>query len=96
MRRGWLLDLGAWRDPTTTAVGVAELCSRHGLVCVGQERISWEHGRFLTDAFTIFTRPGSRWDRAPIVVDNPGFGAEAHRMRHLWAPSTWPSPEQLS
>lgn len=83
-RRGWLLDLGAWRDEAMTAARFEELCSKHGLSCLGQEKISWEHGSFLIDAFSIFTRRGSRWDRPNVVVRNPGFGDEARRMRSVW------------
>jgi SAM-dependent methyltransferase len=84
VRRGWLLDLGAWRDAAMTAARFEELCTENGLSCIGQEKISWEHGRFLIDAFSIFTRPGSRWDRPNVVVRNPGFSDEARRMRSVW------------
>jgi SAM-dependent methyltransferase len=84
MERGLLLDLGAWRDSNMTAARFRELCAANGLVCVGQETLSWQHGRFLTDAISIFTLPGSTWERPYVLERNGGFSAEGRRMRTLW------------
>jgi len=90
-RRGWLLDLGAWRDESMTAERFAALCAQAGLSCVGQEKISWERGPFMTDTLSLFTPPGSRWDRPARCVRNPTFHQEARRMRSMWAPSSFGS-----
>lgn len=85
VRRGLLPDLYAWRDETMTAAHFAELCGEAGLVCMAQERISWESGRYLIDALSLFTPVGSRWRRRPHVARNPRFGAEGRRMAALYA-----------
>lgn len=89
IEQGRLPDLAAWRDEGMSAARFAELCTRAGLRCVGQETFSWERGHHLTDAFSIFTRPGSRWDRPHRVLANPGFSDEGRRMRELWSPSAF-------
>jgi hypothetical protein len=66
-----------------------QLCARAGLACIGQEQITWEHGRCMTDAFSLFTRLGSRWDRPNRRFRNPGFRDEAERMRSIWAESSF-------
>ena len=81
MKRGVLVNLVAWRAESVTAERFAELCTAAGLSCVHQERISWQAGRWLIDAISTFTRPGSRWDGPLQVVDNPGFVAQARRAR---------------
>lgn len=83
--RGLAVNLIAWRAESMTAERLAAQCAAAGLRCVGQELISWERGRFMTDALSVVTRPGSRWDRPRAVVRNPGFTAEARRMRRLYA-----------
>jgi SAM-dependent methyltransferase len=83
--RGAVLDIYAWRAPSVTADLFAELCEKAGLACVAQEKISWEHGRFMTDAISVFTRKGSRWDRPRTVVRNPLFGRDGRRMARLYA-----------
>jgi SAM-dependent methyltransferase len=82
--RGLLVDIYAWRAESVTAKGVAAQCEAAGLRCIGQERICWEHGPYLMDALTLFTLPGSRWDRPGRTVRNPLFRAEAERMRRLY------------
>lgn len=86
IEQGRLPDLAAWRDEGMSAVRFAKTCERAGLRCIAQETFSWERGTFLTDAFSMFTRPGSRWDRPNRVHRNPGFTAEGRRMRELWSP----------
>jgi SAM-dependent methyltransferase len=92
--RGALLDVYAWRAESVSADGFAELCESAGLACVGQEKINWERGPYLTDALSLFTRPGSPWDRPRRVVRNPLFRAEAQRMARLYASSSFrPAPD---
>lgn len=88
---GVLVDVYAWRDESVTSARFAELCIRAGLACVSQERINWEHGRYLTDTLSLFTPKGSRWDRPNVVVDNRDFRQEARRMAALWASTSFPS-----
>jgi len=85
VERGLLVDIYAWRAEDVTAAGVARQCEAAGLACITQERISWEHGPFLTDAITLVTPRGSRHERPLRSVRNPLFGAEAERMRRLYA-----------
>jgi SAM-dependent methyltransferase len=81
--RGVLVNVYAWRAESTTAELFADLCERAGLVCIGQEKIRWEYGRGLSDAISLFTVPGSRWERANVVVENPGFMDEAARLAQI-------------
>jgi hypothetical protein len=93
MRRGVAMNLAAWRDERMSAELFRDQCRRAGLSCVGQELISWEFGPYLIDCLSVFTRPGSRWDRPARLLRNPLFVAEARRMRRLYAgPSFRPPP----
>lgn len=85
VKRGLLPDLYAWRDESMTAARFAELCDAAGLACMAQERISWESGRYLLDALSLFTPVGSRWERPPQVARTPWFGAEGRRIAALYA-----------
>jgi SAM-dependent methyltransferase len=78
--RGLIVNLYAWRAHTPTAELFAAHCDRAGLACIGQEKIAWEYGRFLTDVLSICTPRGSRWERPNLVVRNPGFMDEARRL----------------
>lgn len=82
MRR-LLVNLYAWRAESTTAELFAALCERAGLVCIAQEKIRWEYGRGLTDAISLFTLPGSRWERPLVTVDNPHLMEEAARLAEI-------------
>jgi len=63
VKRGTLVNLTAWRDEAMTVEAFDRLCAQAGLACVGQEEISWVKGKRLTDAFSVFTRRGSRRGR---------------------------------
>ena len=89
---GALVDLYAWRAESVTADLFVETCGRAGLACIGQERINWEHGSYLTDALSIFTRRGSSWDRPLRTMRNPLFRREARRMASLYAGSAFERP----
>jgi SAM-dependent methyltransferase len=84
-RRGVLINMPAWRAESVTAESVAGQATAAGLACIAQERVNWEHGRHLIDAFTVVTPRGSRWERPRVVVDNPRFTDEAERTRRLYA-----------
>ena len=83
--RGLMIDLYAWRAESVTATGFARMCWEAGLACVSQEKITWENGPYTTDAISVFTPPGSRWERPNRVWRNRGFRAEARRMAGLYA-----------
>lgn len=85
IRRGLLINIAAWRAETVTADVFASQCESAGLVCVSQELVNWEHGRFLIDTFSIFAKQDSGWDRRRGQVRNPLFTNEARRMAQLYA-----------
>ncbi len=85
VRHGALINVIAWRAQSVTADSVARHCGSAGLVCVGQEKVNWESGRYLIDALSVFTPRGSRWERPRVVVSNPLFTTEARRMARLYA-----------
>ena len=85
VNRGVLPDIYAWRAQSMTAALFAEQCRAAGLACVSQEKINWEFGAYLTDAISIFTPRGSRWESTPRVVRNPLFREEAKRMAKLYS-----------
>jgi ubiquinone/menaquinone biosynthesis C-methylase UbiE len=66
----------AWRGVSMSAQRLQELSAEAGLSCVGQEVVNWLGGRFI-DCISLVTQPGSKWDRANVVVRNPYFMAEA-------------------
>jgi SAM-dependent methyltransferase len=88
IRRGLVIDIVAWRDESVTAAWFAAACDRAGLACITQELVSWEHGLFMIDAFSIFTPRGSALERPVQVLRNPLFSHEAKRMRRLYAPTS--------
>jgi SAM-dependent methyltransferase len=85
VRRGALINIPAWRAESVTADSFAGQCERAGLACITQEKINWEHGRFMIDTLSTFTRRGSRLERPRQVVSNPLFTSEARRMARLYA-----------
>lgn len=85
VRRGALVDIGAWRAEDVTANGFAASCERAGLSCFSQELLCWQHGRWLTDAISLLTPAGSRRARPRRVLRNGQFGREARRMSRLYA-----------
>jgi len=90
--RGALVNVYAWRAESVTAEGVARAAEAAGLTCVAQELIAWEYGRRLTDAISVLTPRGSRWERPRVRVENPGFMDEARaiaRTAALYAETGW-------
>jgi ubiquinone/menaquinone biosynthesis C-methylase UbiE len=75
--RGLAVNVHAWRALSATGEQFAQSCKDAGLAPIGQERIAWEFGRYLTDAISLFTPRGSRWERPNVVTSNPDFIAEA-------------------
>ena len=67
-----------WRAESVTAAGFAALCRREGLQCRSQEIFPWSRrSNLLTDCFSVFTRPGSRWARENRIFVNQNFMLEA-------------------
>jgi SAM-dependent methyltransferase len=63
-----------WRGTSMSASIFEAMAREVGLTCISQERLAWGcGGDFLNDCISVFTRPGSRFDRANVVVDNPTF-----------------------
>ena len=91
VRRGAVINIPAWRAESMTADRFVEQCEAAGLACIGQEKINWEHGRYLIDSLSLFTRRGSSRDRPRAVINNPLFTDEARRMTRLYAQSSFPS-----
>lgn len=73
------------RATSMTAPRFSELCSLNGLACVGQELIDWGGSPGLIDCISIAAKPGSRWDRQPVVIENGQFSEEAHRVHRIAA-----------
>ena len=79
-----------WRG-TTSAALFAQYCGDAGLVCIGQELVTWatEH---LNDCFSMVTRPGSRFDRPNRVRENRAFMDEAAALKEVaefYGPAGW-------
>jgi SAM-dependent methyltransferase len=71
-----------WRAESCSAEAVRGFCAEASLSCLRQEIVNWG-GSELTDAFSMVTRPGSRWDRPLELRENPGFMAEAENIGAL-------------
>lgn len=69
------------RAQSVSAASFAQLCSKAGMHCVGQELVNWAGGIILQDAISIVTRPGSRWDRPNQMARNWMFRSEARSIR---------------
>lgn len=68
-----------WRAESCSAALIREFCAEASLSCIRQELVNWG-GTELTDAFSLVTRPDSRWDRPFEQRENPGFMAEAEQL----------------
>ena len=78
-----------WRAPSVTASLFESYCEKAGLRCFSQELINWR-GQLLLDAFSLFTRKGSIWDRPNRVLRNRDFMREADyisKVSRLYASS---------
>jgi SAM-dependent methyltransferase len=93
---GLLVNVFAWRAESSTAREFARFCEEAGLACVGQELIAWHYGRQLTDAISVVTPRGSRWERPNRVIRNPLFMREARlreRLVPLYDAAAWHSAQ---
>jgi SAM-dependent methyltransferase len=84
--RGLLVNVFAWRSESFTAEIFAAQCERAGLDVISQELISWEHGPFLMDAFSVFTPHRSK-HQPRRVFKNKFFNRDARHMAELSASS---------
>jgi hypothetical protein len=85
--RGHLVSIGIlphdhWRAHSMTAQRFETLCTRAGLVCIGQELVNW-NSRVAIDAFSLFTPEGSVWSRPNRVFRNMQFMREAKYVKRL-------------
>jgi hypothetical protein len=71
-----------WRAQSMTAETFREQCDRAGLLCVGQEVFNW-WGSPLSDCFSVFTIPGSRWTRPHQLLVNDHFIEEANTLSQI-------------
>jgi hypothetical protein len=90
VNRGLIADIGAWRAESVTARAVRNAGESAGLRCIGQETVSWQHGRLEMDCLSLFAAPGSRWDRPYRKGSNPDFAAGATRLGSLYAAASFP------
>ena len=67
---------------SVTAAKFSEVCDSAGLCCITQELVSWRQ-RLLIDAFSVFTRRGSKWARPNKVFNNYDFMKEAEQISKL-------------
>jgi ubiquinone/menaquinone biosynthesis C-methylase UbiE len=81
LQRLGVIDWDHARAKSMTADLFARTCQKVGLVCVGQEIISWGDARKMIDCISLVTKPGSRWARPNVVILNPDFMAEASSVR---------------
>lgn len=80
-----------FRDETMTAALFVEYAAKAGLSVIGQEVLAWATGNagMLSDAISLFTPRGSKWDRPNVIIQNPDFMLQA-RMARLMTPVYFP------
>lgn len=71
------------RATSMTAEKFVAYTTADGLRCVGQELLNWGGSPGLIDCISIATRPGSRWDREPVTLEDDGFTEETKRLQCL-------------
>jgi SAM-dependent methyltransferase len=83
------------RALSMTAQKFVFLCEGAGLVCVGQEIISWGPRAPRTiDCLSLVARANSHWARPNVVVRNPHFMSEARSasaLSRVFSPSAEPT-----
>lgn len=80
LRRVGLAEWHGDRGRSMTAQRFAELAKEAGLACPRQEVIGWS-SLMLTDCISVVTRPGSKWDRTPTIVQNRRFKSAQRSAR---------------
>ncbi len=69
-----------WRAMSMTAARMQEIVHAAGLVCSGQEILTWG-GALTIDCISVIARPGSELDRPTVVRRNTDFTAETRSIR---------------
>lgn len=69
-----------WRAASVSARRVRDRSEQYGLACPSQELVNWGC-EYLSDAFTVVTPAGSRWEGVPRLRENPHFMREAQLVR---------------
>jgi SAM-dependent methyltransferase len=87
---GAIPDEVHWRDETASAARFRNHCLTSDLVCVSQEIIGWQQGRFPIDVISVVTVPGSPWERPLAFTRNLRIGKEASRMVELYSKRSYP------
>ncbi|MGH8285160.1 MAG: methyltransferase domain-containing protein [Steroidobacteraceae bacterium] len=82
LRNLGVLDRDSWRAFSMTAALFERLCEQAGLQCISQELVNWR-GTRLIDAFSTFTRQGSRWARPNRVYRNRDFMSRARQEARI-------------
>jgi SAM-dependent methyltransferase len=81
LRRTRLVDVYSHgRALSVTAARFEQIARAAGLQCISQELVNWSSHR-LSDCLSTFTRQGGRWSGLNRITQNPGFMAEARRIR---------------
>lgn len=80
LHHGALVDLPQWRAPSVCAQVFAECAERAGLALLCQETVNFGSRRTI-DAFSSFVRADGPWRAHAQRWNNPGFMAEAMRVR---------------
>lgn len=71
------------RDTSTSAQLVREKAASVGLSCYTQELFRWGGDERYSDAISVMTPAGSKWDRDPQTTENPSFMDEAAAQAQL-------------
>ncbi len=80
IRLGWAENLErGWRALSVSAASFRALAHAAGLRCITQEMLNWGTRR-CTDCITVFTRPGSRYERPLQIFHNHRF---TDQMNHI-------------
>jgi SAM-dependent methyltransferase len=77
-----------WRARTMSGDIFIELCKKHGLTCITQERLAWGCN-LLNDCFSVLTPKGSNKERDTLILENPQFMAEASNTQKLSPYYSW-------
>jgi ubiquinone/menaquinone biosynthesis C-methylase UbiE len=67
------INVEGWRAKSMTAKLFGQYCEQSGLKCISQELVNWFKGTCLIDSFSVFTKPGSRWDKEFVRMENNKF-----------------------
>lgn len=71
-----------WRAEDMSLGRFHAICREAGLRCFAQETLNWS-SKLPNDCFSVFTRPGSKWDQDRRISRNLGFSKEVQRIATL-------------